>query len=250
MRILLAVLLSLSSGLYAAWATGTTAVYDFENNLTDSTGQAADATTSGAISYVTDGAINGTYAIAPTVAGSGAYVQFPSALINAAQGAVEFYIKGSQTVGGAQNLFYVNRTDGLGIAWEIFFEALAMRADLNNAKICGPVAPIPVLGQQYYLAVTWGPSGTYYYIATATGLGNIGTKTLFCSSGTPPTFTGTNMVRLFRPFNATDYWNNTSGADFVRFSNVYKAAGDLPTVDPAPVVTPAPMYKFVGKRIQ
>lgn len=235
MKILALLFLSRLAQAVCIPAPGELARFELNGDLTDCLGQAATGTSNGAFSYVTTGAIDGT-AAAPTVAASGANINFAFTLLTSVAGTVSFYAYMASDTTTTQCAFWggsSSQANNIAVEW-VIANGLN-RNDLNGAAFCNGVTPTVAVATRYFFLITWSEAlnSTVWYMGTATATGSVSSLTLVCS-GVNARFDTVNANRFLNGFNDADKWANTTGIDRIRYFNKYMTAAEALASVPVP----------------
>lgn len=231
MRFLVALLLGIfTSQLPAAYATGTVAVYDFEQNLTDTAGgYNGSLSGSGDISYVSSSPspFHGSYSARSTTAAITLPNGVMQTLDSTGNGTVELVFTPRSISSGNTPPFRATGTGSSFRELEIQFYLGNFYIFADNSTLGYPSAYGVSNDTRYYVAYSWKSDKTIKAY-----IGSIDSSNVVTMYGTITSAT-TNALS-FATITSVVVGPNTPGAvDWLRISNVYKDIADLPTIDPS-----------------
>jgi len=229
MKPLMLVFFLLAGQAWGAFAANTTALYDFENNLSDTAGT-QHATPVGSVTYGTLGVWNGTKTI------NGAYCTIPATLIGIT-GTVEF---SARTAALANSVVLLGTAHGGARALEIYqyggqFYAYSAAIGVN--------APFLALSANtnYYIKQTWNASrriiwgGVWTTAGTVTLTKLTDVANVYVNASTASAIHGSPSIGA--------PWDGA--IDWFRVRDVYDDSATV-TVDPSPYALPAGWVTTTG----
>lgn len=222
--LLLGLLLLLGAQANAAYAPGTIALYDFEQNLSDTTGT-YNAVAVGNVPYTGTGAPHGTYYVG-SQNGSSTYVS-ASALCSAVSGLTNLVVEGYVYWGPGIDEYVWRMETPTGI-WGLELRNNSFHSfyGQNNPRV---EWSSPNYTGFWYYAIVMGSGGAKAYWAPANALPI--TATVSTNAGYTTVPSGVTEVRLGPPAGRL-----LAALDWMRFSS--QAGTSYPTVDPAGDIAP------------
>lgn len=225
MKKIFILLLVIGARCWAAYAAGTTGLYDFEQNLSDTTG-VNNGTPSGSVTYgTTNGIWHGTYNLGGTANGS----ILPAAVLGSS-GTLEFSWRSPVALTNG-DIVWSSKTAADTRSHEIYIFGGQLYAYGNGTNGTNTVFSTPSINTNYYIKDTWQNAVRQIWMGTWTVAGTVTLSKVFDSSGCSLTSVS-NAYLLTNSLGASGQGN----MDWARFRNVYDNTATV-TLDPATVNT-------------